>query len=201
LFAGLASERRTDVEQLSVWMDEIEFSQLRALIEANGPRQFLEWGSGGSTGQILDSCPFIERYVSIEHNPDWFEKVRDAVQDPRLELYLKAPSVPEPVVSSAPGQTRTNRRKWMLQAETDREILADYVDFPATLGTLFDFVLIDGRARSWCTRAGFDLLRPGGVLVMHDAQREEYRDALNSLGRAVFLEPWVQGQLCVVRKA
>lgn len=44
-------------------------------------------------------------------------------------------------------------------------------DFPATLGTSFDFVRVDGRARSLCVREGFELLRPGGVLVMQDAQR------------------------------
>ncbi len=73
-------------------------------------------------------------------------------------------------------------------------------DFPATLGTSFDFVRVDGRARSLCVREGFELLRSGGVLVMQDAQREEYRHALNEAGRAVFLDPWVQGQICFVRK-
>ena len=200
LVDALDSESQPAAESLSVWMDDIELSQLRALIEAIEPQRVLEWGSGGSTRAVLETCPFIERYVSIEHNAAWFEKVRNSVQDPRLELYLKQPSIPEPTVSSAPGHTRTKRRKWMLRAETDRSILADYIDFPATLGTLFDFVLIDGRARSLCARQGIDLLRPGGLLVMHDAQREEYHDALNEVGRAVFLEPWVQGQFCVVRK-
>ena len=44
-------------------------------------------------------------------------------------------------------------------------------DFPATLGTSFDFVRVDGRARSLWGREGFELLRPGGGLVMHDAHR------------------------------
>ena len=44
-------------------------------------------------------------------------------------------------------------------------------DFAATLGTSFDFVRVDGRARSLCVREGFELLRPGGVLAMHDAHR------------------------------
>jgi len=38
------------------------------------------------------------------------------------------------------------------------------------------------------------------VLIVHDAQRPVYHPTLNEIGRAVFLEPWVQGQVCLVRK-
>jgi hypothetical protein len=59
---------------------------------------------------------------------------------------------------------------------------------------------VDGRARCFCLKEGFDLLRPGGVIVLHDAQRADYHDAVKSLGEAIFLEPWKQGQICLVRK-
>ena len=85
-------------------------------------------------------------------------------------------------------------------AETDASLLRSYVEFPASLGQSFDFVLVDGRARCFCMKAGFSLLRPGGVMVLHDAQRVEYHATAKSLGRAVFLEPWKQGQICLVRK-
>src|SRR5690606_23311288 len=76
-----------------------------------------------------------------------------------------------------------------------------YVDFPASLDTIFDFVFIDGRARSFCIEAGWPLLRSGGVLVVHDAQRPAYHPALARLGaRPVFLEPFRSGQICLVRK-
>lgn len=189
-----------ELENLPVWMDPIELSQLRALVEAVAPRRVLEWGSGGSTRELLELCPFIERYVSIEHNAEWLAQVRDAVQDPRLELHLAAPAIREPVVDPRDSESRGRRRAWKLQAETDPLIMADYVGFPATLGIPFDFVLVDGRARCLCVRKGFELLRPGGVLVLHDAQREEYHQALKQVGRAIFLDPWVQGQICFVRK-
>jgi hypothetical protein len=60
---------------------------------------------------------------------------------------------------------------------------------------------VDGRARRFCLKAGWDLLRPGGVLVLHDAQRTDYHDVLFSLGPSpVLLEPWRRGQLALVRK-
>ena len=78
--------------------------------------------------------------------------------------------------------------------------MADYVARPGQLGMEFDFVLVDGRARIHCLVEGWKLLRPGGVILIHDAQRPEYHDTVRSLGRAVFLEPWEQGQICFVRK-
>jgi len=89
---------------------------------------------------------------------------------------------------------------WDASGEVDPGVMAHYVAFPATLNQQFDFVLVDGRARCFCLKAGWELLRPGGVIVLHDAQRTQYHDAVRALGRAVFLEPWKQGQLCLVRK-
>ena len=43
------------------------------------------------TRALLNECPFIERYVSIEHHKAWCEKVRSIVTDPRLELYEVEP--------------------------------------------------------------------------------------------------------------
>ena len=45
----------------------------------------------------------------------------------------------------------------------------------------FDFVLVDGRARRFCIREGFQLLRDGGLLLLHDSQRTDYHDALEAL--------------------
>ncbi|MDW8362400.1 MAG: hypothetical protein RMK74_08360 [Myxococcales bacterium] len=81
-----------------------------------------------------------------------------------------------------------------------RARFADYVELPGRLGVRPDLVLVDGRARVHCMREGFCLLRSGGVLLVHDAQREQYGAALSALGRPVFHEPWKIGQLCVVRK-
>jgi predicted O-methyltransferase YrrM len=177
-------------------MHPVELSQVTAIVEALAPKRCLEWGSGGSTRQMLEQFPFIERYVSVEHQAEWCEKVRKAVADPRLSLNLVPPD--KPLGKSNPS--RTESEAWDARAEQDPSVLRSYVGFPATLEQTFDFVLVDGRARCFCLRAGFDLLRAGGVIVLHDAQREQYHAAVKALGRAVFLAPWHQGQVCLVRK-
>lgn len=177
------------------YMDPGEFAQLLAILETLAPARILEWGSGGSTKAILDRCPFVERFVSLEHDRAWHERVRELVVDPRLQLHLVEPDQPAPREPEA-------YKRFADRAEQDRELFASYIDFPASLAITFDFVLVDGRARSFCIAAGWQLLRAGGVLVVHDAQRTEYHGALASLGaRPVFLEPFSNGQICLVRKS
>jgi len=181
---------------LKVWMDPVEFSQLRAIIESLAPRVCLEWGSGGSTQTLLAECPFIEEYISVEHNRAWHDRVKVAVTDPRLRLFYVGAD--KPLGAAKPSQKEIEA--WDLRAELEPDIMASYVGHPATLGKKFDFVLVDGRARNFCIKAGYELLRSGGVLVVHDAQREEYEPILRGFPRPIFLTPWRQGQICFVRK-
>ena len=182
---------------LPVQMDPIEFSQLLGILYGLLPRRCLEWGSGGSTQAVLAHCPFIKQYVSIEHDPVWYQRVRDAVPDPRLALHLVQPDRPLP-----PGRhSREESIAWAAAAEQDPSVMASYVSFPSTLTPGYDFILVDGRARRFCLLEAGRLLRPGAVLVLHDAQRTQYHDALRSLGEPVFFEPWKRGQLCLLRLA
>jgi methyltransferase family protein len=181
---------------LRVHMAAEEFSQVLASLYALAAASCLEWGSGGSTRAILEHCSFVRRYVSIEHDRGWHDRVRSEVTDPRLELHYI------PAEEAAPPRSllNTRRRRWNARAESDRRLLANYIDFPGTLGVLFDWVFVDGRARSFCLSAGWNLLRPGGLLVLHDAQRPEYQDVLSSLGRPLLLTPWRKGQVALLRK-
>jgi len=188
--------------EMKVFMHPIEFSQLVALLHAVGPKSVLEWGSGGSTFAVLRLLQCVETYVSIEHNEPWFERVRSMVQDPRLNLQLALPAEQEPdIPESLPRKKRTPLLKaWFDRCENEPHLMADYVSRPRTIRTSYDFILVDGRARNACVREGWELLEPGGVLVVHDAQRAEYRETLESFDTHLFLEPWSQGQICVIRK-
>ena len=181
---------------LAIWMDPVEFSQLRAILETLSPRVCLEWGSGGSTQTLLRACPFIEEYVSVEHNRAWHDKVKAEVTDPRLRLFHVAAD--QPLELAKPSQKQLEA--WDLRAEQEPAVMASYVGLPRTLGRTFDFVLVDGRARNFCVREGYELLRSGGVLVVHDAQREDYASTLAEFPRSIFLTPWRQGQIWFVRK-
>jgi hypothetical protein len=181
---------------LSVYMSPVEYSQLRAIVSSIAPRVCLEWGSGGSTRALLEDCPFITRYVSIEHDSGWHAHVAERIRDPRLSYHLVPPDVP-PVPA---GGSRAANAEWDERAEVDPAMLRSYVGFPRSLGLKFEFVLVDGRARNFCIVEGLDLLTSRGVLVLHDAQRPEHQAVMRSYGEAVFLTPWKQGQIALVRK-
>src|SRR5690606_10905515 len=180
-------------------MSDSEFSQLKAALWSTRPRSMLEWGSGGSTQTILRECPFIETYHSIEHDRPWYERIREAVTDPRLTLHLVEPTRPEPPRRIL-NVTKRKRLAYRALGESDPSLFRDYINFPHSLGLAFDFILVDGRARRFCLETAWDVLRPGGVLALHDAQRTIYHPVLHKLGEPLFLTPWSNGQICLVHK-
>jgi len=186
--------------ELHAYMGPVEWSQLTALLVGLAPRCLVEWGAGGGTRELLALGASIERYVSIEHDFSWFERLRATVVDPRLQLEHVAPNLPEPGGDRRDAAQRQRYQAWVERCEREPAAMRDYVERPARLVPAADLVFVDGRARCFCLREGYRLLRPGGVLVLHDAQRPEYNAALVELG-AVFLEPWELGQLALVRKA
>jgi len=189
-------KKRFDPKSLPVYMHAAEFAQVCAVFETLQPKRVLEWGSGGSTRALLSRFPFIERFDSVEHHPQWYELVKSQIHDPRLRLHHIAPDIAPDSYDLPAGKLNP----WIMRGETDSSVMASYVAFPATLGQTYQLVLVDGRARTFCMKAGWELLEPGGVMLLHDAQRLEYRSTLASFPRAALLTPFHQGQVAIIRK-
>ncbi|MGD8327283.1 MAG: hypothetical protein PVF65_10220 [Sphingomonadales bacterium] len=176
-----------------------EWSQLSTIIKVLQPKTALEWGSGGSTKALLENFPCLQNLVTIEHDRYWYETIRNAIADERLELIHIAGREEEPPAPLIYSRFCA-RDKWRKRAERDRSLFEDYINFPLNYGSLFDFVLVDGRARVFCLESGWKCLRTGGVMLIHDAQRAEYQSAIKSLPSPLFLESWSRGQLCLFVK-
>lgn len=162
-----------------------EWAQIQAAIYSIRPRVILEWGSGGSTLGLSRMC---ERLYSIEHDRAWCARVQQTLPEKsNVELRLIRPLEPEQGVDWA----------WRQRAEFEPGLLGDYVAAPASMGVEPDVIFVDGRARRFCIREGLRIVRPGGLVILHDAQRRYYHDAIPP--SALFLEPWRQGQVCLMR--
>jgi predicted O-methyltransferase YrrM len=102
----------------------------------------LEWGSGKSTVWL---APRVARLISVEHNPFWYERVRQKLRERKLDnvAYYKRPATPEAF----------------------KAVLDDLGD------VLLDFALVDGivRTREACALAAPARIRPGGILIIDDA--------------------------------
>ena len=113
-------------------------------------RTAFEMGSGGSTLFALMVNPAL-RLVSVEHDPTWRAKVHDA----------------HAALAASPVEIG-----WRLD-------LGGYDESSIGKAAPYDVVLIDGdryQRAEWMART-WPAVRPGGVLLLHDAERKEYEQA------------------------
>jgi predicted O-methyltransferase YrrM len=120
------------------------------------PDRCLEWGSGKSTLQFPALVSAEARWLAVEHDRRWAEIVRRANPRPNVATAFIPPDCPD----------------W-----TDGEAaFASYIEYPSQFGP-YDFVLIDGRARTTALRTATALLSDGGVVILHDANRRVHLEA------------------------
>lgn len=108
-----------------------------------------EYGGGGSTVWFAERAAQV---VTVEHDRAWLEALRTALSESaNVEL---------------------------LQADVDDDGPTGYVSAIDRFDDeQFDIVLVDGRRRMACLQRARARVRPGGVLVLDDSDREEYGSA------------------------
>lgn len=126
-----------------------------------------EWGSGGSTH-------FFERkaanVITLEHDKEWFKKTVKEMKSSDLGTGFMQ-IIPPEYIANPPFQSH--------QPEWSGWSFEDYVKaIDAYPDEHFDLISIDGRARSACLRRALPKLKQGGWLVLDDAQREIYQEAM-----------------------
>jgi hypothetical protein len=153
----------------SPWINFEAIAAIRARL-APGMRVF-EYGSGGST-LYWASCG--AELVSVEHDPEWYEVVRGRLRPgARVDLRLVEP---EPYDPRADGLDPTDPLAYTssdapFRGRTFRRYVTQIDAFP---DGWFDLVLVDGRARPSCLRHAAPKVKPGGMLVLDNADRELY---------------------------
>lgn len=158
-----AKVRRKLGRQDTPWMKAKELDILVEVLDRLAPARCLEWGAGLSTLWFPPRLPRLTRWLSIEHQAEWYARMRDRNRDPRVELVHIPPDH---------GDYVTTRREGTL------EDFRTYVTHPDTLGEQFDFILVDGRARQACLQVAWRVLAEEGVVVLHDANRAAYFEHL-----------------------
>lgn len=103
-----------------------------------------EFGSGRSTRWLARR---MARLISIEDDPSWFQRVRRDVENLNVDYRF---------ASTAAGC---------------REYVSQLLAFP---DATFDLILIDGSCRDRCISAAATKIKPGGIVVLDNA--DEIRD-------------------------
>jgi predicted O-methyltransferase YrrM len=107
----------------------------------------LEWGAGRST---LWFARRVQRLISIESDLTWYQKVDRQLHDQQLDHVTLHHSA----VDYSRGKSDNHR----------------YVQIGAELPPASqDFVLVDGHLRDFCARTALDKVKPGGLLIIDNA--------------------------------
>jgi predicted O-methyltransferase YrrM len=108
-----------------------------------------EYGGGGSTAWFADR---VDKVVTAEHDADWLAMLCTAVPNDKVTVLHRS-------------------------ADND---FADYVaaikNYP---DASFDVVVVDGRRRVRCFEQAIPKVKPGGLLILDDVDREYYSPAFD----------------------
>ena len=137
-----------------------------------------EWGSGRSTLFFSKRCKEI---VSIEHEGAWYNQIKNDI-DEKMISNVEYKFVPP---SKEAGLIVKNDH-WKITGHVpDRPEFRSYfeaiLDWP---DHCFDFVVVDGRARVACSLNAVDKIKPGGILIFDNTEREDYQTATQYLEKS-----------------
>lgn len=107
-----------------------------------------EYGSGNST---LFYAQHVKRVLSVEHELDWYEKIKGLL----------------------PSNVELTYRK------LDQD--GEYVRFLNDQRGSVDMVIVDGRDRVNCIKNSLTALNAEGVIVLDDSERTEYQPGIEFL--------------------
>lgn len=137
------------------WMSQKQIDLIQYYL--NPTDTMLEYGAGGST---LYFSKYVNKYVSIEHDLNWVNKIKIQDLKENIELYHCGTDNPItlPIWQGNPVDFHS------------------YISFIDTLPhKQYDKVLIDGRVRLECGIKVLDYLHKDSIVFVHDFfERERY---------------------------
>ena len=181
------------------FMSKIQQNAIKQYINSNDI--MLEYGSGGST---LLFCHYVSKYYSLEHEPDWYNKIKPQADEiEHLYYNLVKPNYGGENYNSSMDKgndlaTLFNtdvHGEWTISKDQYNKIKAqypyaheeqkssigrywqyrDYVDYINKLNVkTFDKVLIDGRARTFCSYKVLPYLHKDSIVFIDDFYRYSF---------------------------
>lgn len=132
----------------------------------------LEYGSGRSTVFFSER---VNKLYSVEHNEEWFNLVTESLKKHKLTgSHLRLIKPDQPV---ADFHSSSERQVFITEEEYPNKdsFFQTYVDFLDEFDSgYFDFIIVDGRARTSCALKAIDKLKPGGLMALDNSERVRY---------------------------
>ena len=170
-------QRNTDVFQNAIpWVTFSAIEFLENYLKKD--MKVFEFGGGGST---LFFAGRTKELVTVEHDPEWFSALT-AQMKTRTDIIWKSYLVPpEPAATggvdpSDPTHYVSSGQQY--SKKTFRSYASVIDQFP---DDYFDLVVVDGRSRPSCTVHSLKKVKPGGLLLIDNADRQYYLKNVNHL--------------------
>ncbi|MBF0331990.1 MAG: class I SAM-dependent methyltransferase [Candidatus Omnitrophica bacterium] len=156
----------------SPYMKYEQILAVKGILKDQKPGRCLEWGSGFSTLSFSSLLGQGGTWLSMEHDKSWAETVVQMNKDSRVKVKCVVP----------------NHLPWSDEhGDGTYEDMKDYVEAPSAQKP-FDLILVDGRARVACLKKAYEIMADDGVVILHDAERPYYQDAVRIFPFSFFLE-------------
>jgi hypothetical protein len=131
----------------------LPFRLIDELTPVVGPgTRVFEYGGGGSTLWFLDRGAEV---ITVEHHDGWADELEKTISSPAWTLLRRPPD------------------------DGFAAYVAAVDDQP---DDSLDVVVVDGRERARCATRAVSKVRPGGLLLFDDIDRERYDSAVDAIG-------------------
>lgn len=152
------------------WMTPAAIDVLHALLTKD--MSGFEFGSGRST---LFIAPRVKELVSLEHDQHWFKNIEAELKSKKLSNVQYVHILPANDPSKTIGYPKNNYENYIMPATPATCYTAYYSYIDQYPDASFDFIVVDGRARVECAQHAIPKLKPGGMLILDNAERLRYR--------------------------
>jgi len=168
------------VHDVVILMTDAEQTALKQIIaDAPDGAIFVEYGCGGSTCLFGLHMRPTQQLHSIEHNKDWFSRIRHVLSDMTLAgniaLHCKPPAAGKTFAYKIGEEVhRIKEEEFRIYGHPTEELAHGLEDYIHAHGTNIDWskvrcVLVDGVARGAVLATLRLKLPPGALVLLHDA--------------------------------
>jgi hypothetical protein len=158
-----------EMVQISMLADERDF--LLKVITTYSYKDIVEWGSGGSTVLIAENKPENVIFTSIEHNINWYSKIKEFIIGIPNVNYCHIPPLnyeSSPITYGAYAEDSFNP-----------SLLEKYIHTPIDIRSV-DLFLIDCVARNAILKRVAKESKKSALVLIHDVDNihPQYRNSL-----------------------
>ncbi|MBI1346072.1 hypothetical protein GC163_07265 [bacterium] len=128
-----------------------------------------EFGSGGST---LFFAERVAQVIAVEHDPIWYQQVQQTLSTSHLSN-CQVQLVPQTPATEGPQDIYVGEKR----VKTGGRFEAYAKSIDAYPDRHFDLVAVDGLARLACIQHAVSKIKPGGYLILDNAEWPEFQPA------------------------